>query len=226
VTVTIGIVIPTCGRADRLGAVVENIRSATGTAHEIVLVVEPDDTDSAAAGADTGAAVVVNGRARSYAGAANSAYQQVGPAFDFLFAGSDDLRFHLDWDVQALRKMDTQVHVVGTNDLLNPYVARGWHATHYLIDRRYLDDEGGVVDEGPGSFLLEGYDHQVTDTEFIGTAKARARFRPCLDSVVEHMHFLAGKSPRDDRYDRAYAHEEDDSMLYDERRSLWWDLSR
>lgn len=221
----IGILIPTCGRPDRLGAVGRNATAATTLPHEVVFVVESDDFDSRHAAAEVGT-VILNTRSRNYAGAVNTAYQSHGHRFDYLFCGSDDLRFHPGWDIKAIKWMDEQTRVVGTNDLLNPYVARGWHATHYLIDRRYLDDEGGVVDEGPGSFLQEAYDHQFTDTEFIGTAKARCRFRPCLDSVVEHMHFLAGKSERDDRYDRAYAHETDDGELYDERKSLWWDLSR
>lgn len=223
---SIGVIVPTFGRASRLSLVADNIHTATEVVHEVIFAVEVDDLASIDAATEVGASVVVNGRTRNYAGAANSAYEQVGPAFDFLFAGSDDLRFHLGWDTEALRRMDDQVHVVGTNDLLNPYVARGWHATHYLIDRRYLDDEGGVVDQGPGSFLCESYRHLYTDTEFIGTAKARARFRPCLDSVVEHMHFLNGKSERDAGYDRGYSHEEDDSLLFDERKALWWDLSR
>lgn len=223
---SIGVIVPTHGRASRLSLVADNIHTATEVEHEIVFAVEADDLDSIEAATEVGATVVVNGRSRNYAGAANSAYQQVGPAFDYLFAGSDDLRFRLGWDEQALRKMACHVQVVGTNDLLNPYVAKGWHATHYLIDRRYLDDEGGVVDEGPGSFLFEGYDHQFTDTEFIGTAKARAAFQPCLDSVVEHMHFLAGKNPRDDGYEAAYANEEADGVIYDSRKHLWWDLSR
>lgn len=223
---SIGVIIPTHGRADRLSLVADNVHTSTSSVHEVVFAVEADDLASIEAATEVGATVVVNGRSRNYAGAANSAYEQVGPAFDFLFAGADDLRFRLDWDVQALRKMDDQVHVVGTNDLLNPYVLQGWHATHYLIDRRYLDDEGGVVDQGPGSFLQECYFHGYTDTEFVGTAKARARFRPCMDSIVEHMHFLAGKNPKDAGYDKAYAHDADDSATYDTRKALWWDLSR
>lgn len=223
---SIAIVVPTHGRAERLSLVANNIHCTTDAVHEVVFAVEADDPDSVAAASELGAAVVVNDRTRNYAGAANTAYQQIGSEFDFLFAAADDVRFRCDWDMQALRKMDDQIRVVGTNDLLNPYVAKGWHATHYLIDRRYLDDEGGVIDEGPGSFLFEGYDHQFTDTEFIGTAKARSRFRPCLDSIVEHMHFLAGKSPKDAGYEAAYAHEAADGMLYDERKPLWWGLSR
>src|SRR5690606_14218191 len=128
----------------------------------------------------------------------------------------DDLHFHPGWDTAALAHMDGWIKVVGTNDLLNPYVRDGLHATHYLIARDYLDNIGGCVDEGPGSFLHEGYDHQYTDTEFIGTAKARARFRPCLESVVEHLHAYSGKGEAPDATtEKASARVVQDSDLYD-----------
>lgn len=223
----IDVLIPTYGRADRLAEVVENVHLTTHEGHRVTFIVEADDKDSRAAAEATDARVLVNVRSRNYAGAANTAYKDPAGA-TLLFAGSDDLRFHDGWDVEALIRLQSNpwTLVVGTNDLLNPYVAQGSHATHYLVDRRYLDEIGGVVDEGPGSFMHEGYDHQYTDTEFIGTAKARARFLPCHEAVVEHMHFLAGKAAHDATYERAYADERADCLLYDARRPLWQDLSR
>jgi glycosyltransferase involved in cell wall biosynthesis len=219
----ISIVIPTLGRAHVLAERVENISTATAHPHEIVFVVEPEDLDSIAAADAAGARVVVNERTASYSGAMNTAYAH-GLA-ELVFAGADDLDFHPGWDQTALAHLDDQVMVVGTNDLINPYVAKGWHATHYLIDRRYLDHEGGTVDGGPGSWYHEGYDHNYTDTEFIGTAKARARFRPCLESVVRHVHApsLGRPDATSERTLRAYAA---DSALYDTRRELWWSLAR
>jgi glycosyltransferase involved in cell wall biosynthesis len=222
--VTIAIVIPTVGRPQRIAALVENITSVTAAQHRIVFVVEADDADSAAAVRAAGLESLVNTRTRNYAGAVNMAYRATDDPY--LFTAADDLRFHPGWDIAALACMDDQTQVVGTADLLNPYVARGWHATHYLVDRTYLDTEGGVVDEGPGSFLPECYDHNYTDTEFIGTAKARVRFSPCLDSVVEHMHALSGKGVRDVTAERTLRHYAADEALYDSRRELWWNLSR
>jgi hypothetical protein len=116
--------------------------------------------------------------------------------------------------------------VVGTNDLCNPYVSAGMHSTHSLVDRRYLDEVGGVVDAGPGSFLPTCFTHQFTDTEFIGTAKMRAVFAPCLDSVVEHLHWSLGLTPSDATTAKTIAHLDDDAALYDERKELWCNLSR
>lgn len=222
----IAVIIPTYRRADRLARVAANIAANTAVDHRVVFAVEADDTDTIVAAENLDVDVVINDRAGNYAGAATAAYL-AAPDADFVFAGADDLHFHPGWDTAALAHMDGWVQVVGTNDLLNPYVRAGMHATHYLVDRRYLDDIGGVVDQGPGSFLFEGYDHQYTDTEFIGTAKARARFRPCFESVVEHLHALSGKGAAPDQTTaKAQARLAEDSALYDRRRHLWQDLSR
>ena len=223
----ISILIPTVGRPDRLAGLAANIHDTTVAEHEIVFIVEEDDQASIAAILDAGEhdRFHINLEARSYAGACNSAYlrHRLG---ELIFTGADDLHFHHGWDVEAMAHLDDQVLVVGTNDRLNPYVAKGWHATHYLIDRRYLDTEGGCVDAGPGSFLHEGYSHNFTDTEFIGTAKARARFRPCLEAVVEHLHHSAGRMAPDATTEKTQAGYGADAELYDRRKELWWNLSR
>lgn len=221
----IDILIPTYGRADRLAEVAANIHDATITPHRVVFIIE--DADLEATRHLTGTAdVVVNEHAPCYAGAILTGYQHT--TNPYLFAGADDLRFHRGWDTDALATMRALPHlrVVGTNDLVNPYVQAGHHATHYLVDRRYLDRVGGTVDAGPGSFLPTCYTHNWTDTEFIGTAKMRAVFAPCMNSVVEHLHHGVGKSTYDATYAKGDAHIGEDEALYDQRRELWTTLSR
>lgn len=220
----IDILIPTLGRPDKLAAVAQNIDENTEAEHRVVFIVEAHDTDSIAAIKALGLEPVVNFRSENYAGAINSAYDETDG--DLLFAAADDLNFHAGWDSECLALRDGWFGVIGTNDWLNPYVQAGSHATHYLVERAYLDEIGGVVDVGPGSFLPECYDHNFTDTEFIGTAKMRARFRPCLTSIVEHMHALAGKAEVDETYQRSVREFEADSALYDERRDLWFGITR
>lgn len=230
----IDIIIPTYGRAGRLDDIVANVMAATSTPYRLIFVIEEDDLPTIDVvrtweGRDWPVLVIANRRCRTYAGAINWAYMSDIARSDYLFAGADDLRFHAGWDTAALSVMGAcggRVEVVGTNDLLNPYVAQGFHATHYLVARDYLDRDGGVVDAGPGSFLPENYDHQFTDTEFIGTAKMRARFMPCMESIVEHLHFLAGKSDKDATYERAYEQLELDEKVYQARRDLWFGISR
>lgn len=230
----IDILIPTLGRADRLEAIARNIAEATINEHTVWFCIEAEDEASRQAVLDARIAVsdnigmAYNDRSRSYAGAINTAYHAVrlGRRSEYLFCGADDLHFEQGWDAWALALFDGWAGVVGTNDLLNPYVLQGMHSTHSLVARWYLDDIGGVVDEGPGSFLHEGYGHNYVDTELIATAKARARFRPCLASVVRHLHQSAGFTPHDATHDKAEATYGADAELYDTRRPLWQNLSR
>lgn len=221
--VAVDILIPTYGRADRLAAVAANIHDATEVDHRVVFIIEDVDLEATRHLTDT---VIVNQYAPNYAGAILTGYRST--TAPYLFCGADDLRFHRGWDHAALATMRALPHlrVVGTNDLCNPYVSAGMHSTHSLVDRRYLDEVGGTVDAGPGSFLPTCYTHNLTDTEFIGTAKMRAVFAPCMDSIVEHLHWSLGKTAADATTEKTLAHYAEDELLYDERRSLWFNLSR
>jgi hypothetical protein len=221
----IDIIIPTYGRPHRVAEVAADIAAATTVEHRVHFVIEVDDVATHEAARALGVWPWCNEGARSYSGAINTAKRYTDG--EWLFAGADDLHFHEGWDVAALQcaAENPWAHVIGTDDLLNPYVKQGVHATHYLVRRTYLDEVGGIVDEGPGSFLHEGYSHQYCDTEFIGTARARCVFRPCFESVVEHMHWTAGKSPEDATSVKAYADLAADTARYEERRHLWWEIA-
>lgn len=224
----IDIVIPSFGRPHKILEAVKNASKNTFTEHMIVVVVEKEELIeySLAIGGASPVLVIPNNRSRNYAGAINTAAQLDPIGRDYLFTAADDLNFHPGWDVNALAHMTDQVKVVGTNDLGNIHVLNGYHATHYLVAEEYLWSPGGVIDGDPGHVLFEGYDHNYTDTEFIGTAKARAVFCPGLDSVVEHIHPAFGKTPLDATYEKGNLHLRDDEVLYESRKHLWWDLSR
>ena len=179
----IDIIIPTLGRPERVASVVENVHKATASPHRIVFVCEAHDEATVAAVRALGHEPVFNKRTKNYQGAVNTAYAETDG--EWLFCGADDLNFAFEWDCAF--PLNPGARVLGTNDLYNAYVLKGWHSTHSLVHRSYLDELGGVVDEGPGSFLAECYDHNFCDTEFIATAKMRGEFRPCLSAVVEHL---------------------------------------
>lgn len=224
----ITIIVPTFGRPDRLKAVAANIHAATVADHCILFVTEHDDqasclaADAVSRDMDPVVTWAENRRAHNYAGAVNTGYF-LGAAGDYIFTGADDLRFHDGWDQQVLRVMEGDIRVGGTNDLLNPYVQQQTHATHYLVDNRYIDETGGVPGEPAGTVLFEGYDHNYTDTEFIDVAKSRGVFAPCMSSVVEHVHVVAGKAPWDDTYRKGHAHMQDDYVIFKSREHLWTD---
>lgn len=216
----ISVLVPTTGRAGRLEAVAAGITRATASPHEIIMVAEPGDTDTiSAVRAIPGVRLVLNERKASYAGCINTALTYATGRY--VFTGSDDLRFHPGWDTAVLSVMSDQILVGGTNDLLHPWVAEGRHATHYLADRRYIDQTGGTWDQGPGIMLNEDYGHGFTDSEFIGVARARGVFAPCLAAVVEHLHHLAGKAPVDATYRLNHERQAGDEALFRSRLPLW-----
>jgi hypothetical protein len=219
----IDIIVPTYGRWEQIGRVSRNIHEMTSEEHRVVWVIEDDDAASwrAVPASDVR---VRNVRSKSYAGAVNTAV--LASDADLWFCAADDVVFHEGWDTRALLCLDGWFQVVGTNDLLNPYVRDGIHATHYLVARDYVTQYGsGVIDSDEPVLLFEGYDHNFTDTEFVGTAKARCRFRPCLDSVVEHRHHANGRAAWDATYRKGAAEVEQDRVLYELRRPLWQDLA-
>lgn len=209
----VSVVVPTMGRAHKLQRVAANIRETTASPHEILMVAEPGDQATRdAILAIPRVRLILNQRKSCYAGAINTAASVMTGRY--LFTGSDDLKFHPGWDTAVLSVMKDGVQVGGTNDLLHPMVPTGEHATHYLVSRSYITTTGGVPDKEPGLVLNEDYDHGCTDSEFIGVARTRGVFAPCLQSVVEHLHVEARKSPDDATYQRGRAHHDTDQALW------------
>ena len=223
---SIGIVIPTYNRASRIKGIADNVSEATFHEHNLHFVVEADDQASIDAITFLGLTPIINERTRNYSGACNTAYLKTTD--EYLFAGADDITFAKGWDdpIMAMYSGDPWVAVVGTMDGVNPYVQAGTHATHYMVRREYLDKVGGIVDVGPKSWLFEGYGHNYCDTEFIGTAKMRAKFRPCFASHVRHDHWSTGAMKPDGTTAKANSSYAADSVLYDARRDLWFNISR
>jgi hypothetical protein len=106
--------------------------------------------------------------------------------------------------------------VVGTNDLGNPRVLAGEHATHLLIRRSYVDEQGASWD-GPGVVAHEGYRHWYVDDEIVTSAKQRGVWQMALGSVVEHFHPLFGKAEQDDVYRLGQSFAQTDRATFLER---------
>ena len=87
--------------------------------------------------------------------------------------------------------MKTVDGVVTVNDLCSDF------GTLPLVSRNYIDTMGGTAD-GTGAIIHDGYRHNFSERELIYTAQARGRFVDCPESVVEHMHWMAGKAERSD----------------------------
>ena len=213
------VLIPTYQRSDRVLSLTQNVITS-GDGIIPYFICERDDKASIEAVVSTpGANLIVNRRTRNYAGAINTGVMETDEPF--VFAGADDVRFHDGWFDHAVALMDGQIEVVGTNDLGNPDVLAGTHATHYLVTRNYATQ--ACIDH-LGLMLYEGYDHNWTDTEMIQTATARGKFKPCLESVVEHLHVAWGKAEHDAGYTKSFANERADRARFMERKHLWESL--
>lgn len=138
---------------------------------------------------------------------------------EWFFLGADDLHFHPGWLDACLRLHEaTGALVIGTNDLGNPLVKIGRHATHSLVHRSYL--EQGTIDE-PGKLLHEGYDHNCVDVEFTETAIWRQTWAFCADARVEHLHWLWKKGVQDTTYELGQQRYTEDRRLLQQRMKLW-----
>ena len=231
-TSVILIVIPTLNRSSKLRTLAENVRDATTSDNRVLFVVEAEDEASFAVGVslrDDGlAALVVNNRTRCYAGAINSGYAAAVSEhipFTHVLICADDVLFYSGWDVPALAVLAKrpEFQVAGTNDLHDPYVVAGKMASHYLIERSYIDEAGGVIDQPPGIVLCEAYLHGAACAEFHETACARGAWTPCLDSIVEHRHPAYGIGEWDASYEknRSAGTAAADESAFLTRRPLW-----
>ncbi len=218
----IDLLIPVLGRPDSAATLAESIRSATVLPHSIIFVCSRGDDAQIDACKRTEARILlVDGGDHEYARKINhaAAYDWGGTPAEFWFLGADDLRFHAGWDRAAVAVHDdTGKRVIGTQDLGNPLVKSGRHATHSVVHRSYL--EQGTIDE-PGKLLHEGYHHNWVDNEFVGTAKHRGEWTFAHDSVVEHLHPIWRKRPDDVIYQRGQEHYRTDMRLHQQRRRLW-----
>jgi glycosyltransferase involved in cell wall biosynthesis len=216
--VNVAVIIPTLGRPHRVAPIMENL-AATAPDCTVYFVAEADDTDTiTAVEQHPDARLVVNRRSPSYAGAVNTALEDTDE--DLLFVGADDLLWHDGW-LPPLLELIGEFGMVGTNDLGNPEVAIGIHATHFLVRRDYAIT--GCIDE-PGVLFHEGYDHNWVDREAVATARFRGEFAPCLASAVEHLHWAWAKAQMDPTYEKARTREQVDAQLYRTRMHLWGGL--
>lgn len=136
-----------------------------------------------------------------------------------LFFGAVDIKFQPGWFEAATAYLDGQVQVVGTNDLANPRVMRGDHATHFLVTRGYA--ELPLIDGEPGP-LFEGYAHEYVDDEFLGTAQKRGVYAFAADSHVRHYHPQFDSSvPWDDSYRGMNVRMRQSLRLFQHRRQMW-----
>ncbi len=213
-TEEVAVIVPVLGRPRHAAPFMASLRASTGLAR-VYAVCQGDDPDTAAAWLDAGAEVLESGEQTSFAAKANLGYAKTSEPW-VLLVGSD-VHFYPGWLDQALAAAAPgPFDVVGTNDCGNPRVIAGDHATHMLIRRTYIDEQGASWD-GPGVVAHEGYRHWWVDEEIVTVAKQRGVWAMALGSKVEHLHPLWGKAEPDEVYELGQSYAEQDRKLFEER---------
>jgi hypothetical protein len=220
-TEPVDVLVPVLNRPQNAQPFMQSLRASTGLA-SVHAIADAGDTETIAAWKAEGADVIVRvpltlsgtSRPGTFAEKINLGYRMTQK--EWLFICGDDVKFHAAWldHVQAIA--EERFHVIGTNDLANPRVMAGEHATHLLIRRSYVEKEGGGWD-GPGVLTHEGYRHWFVDDEIVQAAKQRGAWAMALGSVVEHMHPLFGRAPDDETYRLGQSHAKKDKAHFTER---------
>lgn len=217
----IDILIPVLGRPDNAQKVVDSIHAATKVPHTCVFLCTRGDRLQIAAAKHTKVPVFLIAE-EGYAPKINQGVEQTADLFkrtedDFVFMGADDIHFHPGWDLAAISEFEKSGKpVIGTNDLGNPAVIAGRHATHHLVHRSYH----GTIDD-PTKLVHEGYFHNWVDNEFIETAQSRDAWTFAADSIVEHLHPFWGKGADDVIYEKGREGYHYDRREFQRRRKLW-----
>jgi hypothetical protein len=218
----IDILIPVLGRPHNVGPLVENIQATTALEHTILFLCSRHDPAQTEACQDTDATTLImdfTAGAGDYAKKINHGF--AATQSEWVFMCADDVRFEPNWDTNALKTARHHLDVVATNDLANAQVQRVLFGTHCLIRRRYITEQGGTADQGPGSVLFEGYDHNFVDRELCHTAQHRGTFAFARHSRVRHYHPLWKTATTDRTYQKALRRFRDDQRLFLSRAHMW-----
>jgi glycosyltransferase involved in cell wall biosynthesis len=212
-TEPVTVIVPVLNRPDNVRPLVESLQASTGLA-EILFVVEEDDKAELDAIREVGASYHVTKR-HTFAEKVNDAWPHTGTPW-IMLAG-DDVRFRPGWLNHAAHVARVSgADVVGTNDLGNPWVTTGHHATHMLIRSEYVREVGASWD-GPGIVCHEGYRHNFVDNEIVMAAKQRGTWAPSLGAIVEHLHPAWKKNTSDDVYALGNESYDKDQKLFESR---------
>lgn len=213
------ILVPILARAHRVRPLLDSIRATTRGAR-VVFVCSAGDVAVQRAVDAVGSEqlTVADQRHGDYARKINAGCRLT--AEPLIFTGADDLEFLPGWLAAARAAMTPGIGVVGTNDLGSPRVMRGEHATHFMVSRRYVERHG-TIDER-GKIFYEGYVHEYTDDEVVGTAIKRGAWAFAVDARVRHRHPDWDPTvPRDAMYAGQRQRMQASRSLYLSRRRLW-----
>lgn len=132
----------------------------------------------------------------------------------WFLTGADDLVFTEGW-LDAAKPFMNNYSVISFEDNCNPTLP----GTNFLIRRKYIKEDSGVVDS-PNTVFCQEYFHNFVDNELWGTAIKRGVFAKC-PGVIEHLHPTIGKAEWDDIYEVAQQNFHNDATLFHMRSHMW-----
>lgn len=134
------------------------------------------------------------------------------PDYAAYVLGADDLWAHDDWHNEALRVQDeTKCGFIGINDgTTNGSIL----STHYMLTREFIvNHHGGVM-------AVPHYRSWGLDEEATNRAKKANQFAYAEHAILEHRHWVWGKSPMDATYATAKKSHDYDILILKHRMSL------
>lgn len=212
----VDVLVPVLNRPQNAAPFMASLRASTGLATAYAIC-DASDLESINAWKAAGAVVITWDGAEpgSFAQKVNLGFRESSAPWVFLVG--DDVRFRAGWLDHAQHIAHTfDGKVIGTNDLGNPRVTAGDHATHVLIERSYVDTVGASWDR-PGVVAHEGYRHWFVDDEIVTVARQRGVWQMALGSYVEHLHPAWGKAETDAVYELGESYAEQDRKVYESR---------
>lgn len=214
-TESTAVVVPVMRRPQNAAPFMATLRASTGMA-TVYAVADVDDVETAEAWRQAGAQVIDydGDTPGTFSQKMNTGYRETTEPWIFMVG--DDVAFRPGWLDHAQSTAADDLHVIGTNDLGNPAVLAGEHATHMLIRRSYVDETGASWD-GPKVLAHEGYRHWFVDDEIVTAARRRGVWGMALASLVEHLHPQWGKGDADDVYALGQSGAVPDRHLFERR---------
>jgi hypothetical protein len=214
----VDIIVPALHRTGNPPVLMDSLRRTADGCFRCWFIIEDGDVEERRAVENAGATAVDHGG--TFPEKVQFAWemlQERGDCAPWIMPVGDDVMFHPGWlDAALAAAQEYGWDVVGTNDLLNPRVLSGTHATHPLIRSDYIAKRGASWD-GPGTVCHTGYRHCYVDNEWSRVALDRGVFGVALNSVVEHLHPFNNKVLDPSGYDEAYASMHSDAAIYVKR---------
>jgi hypothetical protein len=218
------VVVPVMRRPQNAKPFMESLRASGADLATVYAVCDVEDIETRRAWREAGAQVETRDfgddeiRPGTFAEKVNAGYEFTARHDNepWLLLVGDDVRFHPGWLDHAQHAARDGAHVIGTNDLHNPRVMAGEHATHLLVRRSYVDEVGASWD-GPKVLCHEGYGHWFVDDEIVTVAKDRGVWAFAPHARIEHLHPLWGLAEDDEVYGLGQSHAEADRALFEAR---------